>query len=517
MKRLNYLFLLVLAISMAPICVRSTPPMRIFLKKPIFGNLIFATSLSLDSMMGGKYRAIDHPYIYINTGNSVKCLEPQSGRLAQTVSFDPLIEEPYDATNTGIEFIKTDEKGARFFELKRYDGIQSLLPMADNAFMVYWEPKPVVWQIEKGDPEGANLIRAVDEKGQTLWKVDGLYDMPMDSSNRYWFKTKDSWFLVDPQTGKALVTLPNGYGFVHARGSLAYLLHEYKVGVSAIFNIETGKLVHECKGCIHTIEKDGFLCFRKTTIDIHDRCYDFGRYSKDGELLESFSLKMPDEFYDCCNFVINYFENHIIISMTENNTYRLVIINTENNNIDAKLELVNGSRVLEDGRLFYIGDRKIGCIDTQTFQQIWSMPIGNNPGTDRVFEKDFGNFKLVARDVYGIGIHKGYIRQVKIVDKADGFVEPYEFEFEYGGLDYCYETDYGFVNINDLSRFFIDTPQVSFYRRGSVKAVGKIDYIGNVNPDTIAIKDGRFLTAKLRNKKTIEIDTREMSFRISEN
>lgn len=511
MTRRAFTLGLMFVIASTPIfIVRSSPQERQFLKQPVFGNLNFAIELTLDSMMGGKYRTIDHPYVYMNTGRSVKCYEPESGRLAQTVPFDSNIEEPYSATNHGICFNKTDEKGARFFEIKRYDGAQTLLPMADNGFMVYWEPKPVVWQIERGNPEGANLIRAVDEKGQTVWKVDGVYDMPRDSSNRYWFKTKNGWFLVNPQTGKALATLPDGFGFVHSRGSLAYLLHESKVGVSGIFNIETGKLVHECKDSLHTIGEDGFLCFRKTIMGIHNRCYDFERYSKDGELVESFSLKMPDEFYDCCNFVINYFENHVIVAMNEDNTHRLIIINTANNKVDARIDLVNGCCVLDDGRLFYIGDRMIGCLDMNNFQQIWSMPIGNSYLGDDIFEKDFGNFKLVGRRILSLHSKNNVLLQVKIIDKTDNSVEPYEFEFENGGLRNCYETDYGFININDLSRFSIYYPQISFYRKGTVQAVGTIDYIGEIIENTISIEDGRYLTAKLKVGRTISIDAREM-------
>lgn len=103
---------------------------------------------------------------------------------------------------------------------------------------------------------------------------------------------------------------------------------------------------------------------------------------------------------------------------------------------------------------------------------------------------------------------------VKIVDKADGFVESYEFEFEHGGLRNCYETDYGFVNINGLIQFSIYRPQISFYRRGSVKAVGTIDYIGKFDEKTIIIEDSRYLTANLEDGKTVSIDCRLMTFQI---
>lgn len=505
---------MVLAISLVPICVQSSPQEQRFLKQPIFGDLIFAVDLTLDSMMGGKYRTIDHPYIYINTGDSVKCLEPESGRLAQTVPFDPLIEEPYDATNTGIEFIKTDEKGARFFELTRYDGTQFILPMADNAFMVYWEPKPVVWQIERGSPEGVNLVTAIDENGQTIWKVDGLYDLSRDSSNRYWFRTKDGWYLVDPQTGKAVTTLPDGFGFVHARGSLAYLLHESKEGVSAIFNLETGKLVHECNGCFHTIGKDGFLCYQRQPTKGSRDCFKFNRYSQDGQLLDDYKVNLPHEFSYFNSNVGDFNENLMTVWIPQDSVFKMSIIDIQKNLVVYEITGALGVRFLENDKIFYLTDKNLGCIDTQTLNQIWSMPIGNNPGTDDVFEKDFGNFKLVGRRVFSASRNNGLSLQVKIVDKADDFVEPYEFEFENGGLSNCYETDYGFININDLSRFSIYYPQISFYRRGSLKAVGKIDYIGDINPDTISIKDGRFLIAKLSNKKTVEIDAREMSFRI---
>lgn len=516
---MNRFKLAVLAVTMSAclplVVVRSSPCERIFLKKPIFGNLVFASDLTIDSLAGGKYRTIDHPYIYINTGESVKCLEPESGRLAQTVPFDPATEEPYSAVNTGICFIKTDQNGARFFELKRYDGTQILLPQTDRAFMVYWEPKPVIFRYDPDESNRTETITAVDENGQTLWEVDGLYSMNRDSNNRYWFKTKDGWFLVDPQTGKALANIPKGFGFVRARGSLAYLLHESKVGVSGIFNIDTGKLVHECKDSHHTIGKDGFLCYKKTNLyNISNKCYDYNLYSLDGKLIVSFQLDMPKEFEDCCHFIISFYERHIVVSMTENNIYRLVLINTDNNRIDGRIDLVYSCDVLDDAKLFFLGDRSIGAIDLNSYQQIWSMPIGNSYLGDDVTEKDFGKYKLVGRRIDRDSSYYRVPHQVKIVDKADGFVEPFEFEFENGGLRNCYETDYGFININGLSQFSIFRPQISFYRRGSIKAVGTIDYIGKFDEKTISVKDGRYLTANLSDGETVTIDCRLMTFQI---
>jgi hypothetical protein len=223
---------------------------------------------------------------------------------------------------------------------------------------------------------------------------------------------------------------------------------------------------------------------------------------------------MPKEFEDCCHFIVNFYEKHIIVSMTENNIYRLVLINTDNSRIDGRIDLVYSCDVLDDDKLFFLGDRCVGAIDANNFQQIWSMPIGNSFQGDHVFEKDFGNYKLVGRRVNSTNNVYGISTQVKIVDKADGFVEPYEFEFEDGGLRNCYETDYGFININDLSRFSIYTPQISFYRKGLIKAVGTIDYIGKFDEKTIAIKDGRYLTANLEDGKTVSVDCRLMTFQI---
>lgn len=490
MNRFKLAVLAVIVSACLPmVVVRSSPQERIFLKKPIFGSLVFASGLTFDSLAGGKYRTVDHPYIYTNTGESVKCLEPESGRLAQTVPFDSSTEEPYSAVNTGICFIKTDQNGATFLELKRYDGTQLSFPWADRKFLGCWEPKLIIFRYDPDKSNGTETITALDENEQTIWKVEGVYTKSTDSSNRHWFRTKDGWFLVDPQTGKALVTIPEGFGFVRAKGSFAYLLHESKVGVSGIFNIDTGKLIHECKDSHHTMGKDGFLCYQRQTVSESKDCFEFKKYNQDGQFLDGFKVNLPHEFSYPNSMIIDFRNNFMSVSIPQDVTSKIDIVNIKDNLTAFSFTGAIDIRFLDDDKLIFMRERSIELIDLKTFRQIWSMPIGNSFQGDDVSEKDFGSFKLVA--------------------------ESYEFEFENGGLRNCYETDYGFVNINDLSRFSIYTPQISFYRKGSIKAVGIIDYIGKFEEKTIAIKDGRYLIANLEDGKTVSVDCRLMTFQIN--
>ncbi|MBP7733651.1 MAG: hypothetical protein KA140_07845 [Caldisericia bacterium] len=516
-NRINLAVLAVIVSACLPmVVVRSSPSERIFLKKPIFGSLLFASDLTIDSLMGGKYRTVDHPYIYTNSGESVKCLEPESGRLARTVPFDSNTEEPYSAVNTGICFIKTDQNGATFLELKRYDGTQVSFPWADRKFLGCWEPKLIIFRYDPDKSNGTETITALDENEQTLWKVDGIYTKFTDSSNRHWFRTKDGWFLVDPLTGKALVTIPEDFGFVSARGSLAFLLHESKVGVSGIFNIDTGKLVHECKDSHHTMGKDGFLCYQRQTVSESKDCFEFKKYNQDGQFLDGFKVNLPHEFSYPNSMIIDFRNNFMSVSIPQDVTSKIDIVNIKDNLTAFSFTGAIDIRFLDDDKLFFLSERSIGAIDANNFQQIWSMPIGNSYLGDDVSEKDFGNYKLVGRRVNSTSNIYGISTQVKIVDKTDGFVEPYEFEFENGGLRNCYETDYGFININALTQFSIYRPQISFYRRGSVKVVGIIDYIGKFVEKTIAIKDGRYLTANLEDGKSVSVDCRLMTFQINE-
>lgn len=64
------------------------------LKDPIFGYINFMPDVMIDSMLGGKYAPIKHPYLYLSSGKSVKCYEPTSGKLVHTVPFDSLKESP---------------------------------------------------------------------------------------------------------------------------------------------------------------------------------------------------------------------------------------------------------------------------------------------------------------------------------------------------------------------------------------------------------------------------------------
>lgn len=59
-NRLKLVFIVISLLLFLPsVIVQSSPIERIILKKPIFGNLILASDLTIDSLMGGKYKAID--------------------------------------------------------------------------------------------------------------------------------------------------------------------------------------------------------------------------------------------------------------------------------------------------------------------------------------------------------------------------------------------------------------------------------------------------------------------------
>lgn len=480
------------------------------LKDPIFGYINFMPDVMLDSMLGGKYAPIKHPYLYLGSGKSVKCYEPTSGKLVHTVPFDSLKESPWSATDEGITFL-SNQMVDRYCRLGRFDGTELVIPIDDKVYYVSWGEKPLLVYQEYDSPSQFYTFQAKGLDGKSVWKLEKIRWY----TDHFWMEINGRASLIDMRTGKALVTIPKGYSLASSMGQFAVIRSftnpskkEY-----ATYSLVTNKIIHESSNINFFYGDDEVLYCSKAKQQDAPNCYEILRVNIDGNITERKLVTIPF-ITDAVRFHVASFYKNLVAFDVKDTKQKLVIFNTLTEEIVTQIEDVQYSKFFED-KLFYISNTTAGCFDTLSLQNVWTTAIGNSNKLDIYQEKDFGKYKLVGRQVQSSCKGSPYALQVRIINKTDGSIEPVEFFFEYGSLKNLYETDYGFVSINNsLITEDIGYPQISFYRRGTANPVGSIDNIGLITPIGVSIRDGRYLTADLYGNKKLEIDCRLMTFQI---
>ena len=482
-------------------------------KDPIFGYINFMPDVMLDSMLGGKYAPIKHPYLYLSSGKSVKCYEPTSGKLIHTVPFDSSKESPWSATDEGVTFL-SNQVVDRYCRLGRFDGTKLVIPLDDKVYYVCWGEKPLLVYQEYDSASRFYTFEAKDLDGKSVWKIENITNF-IRSSNHFWMEINRIYHLIDMQTGKAMVTIPKGYSLASSMGQFAVIRSfanpskkEY-----ATYSLVTNKIIHESSNINFFYGDDEVLYCSKAKLQDTPNCYEILRVDINSNVVERKLVTIPF-ITDTVRFHVASFYKNLVAFDVKDTKQKLVIFNTLTEEIVTQIEDVQYSKFLED-RLFYIGNTNAGCFDTLSLKNIWTIVIGNSNKPDVYQEKDCGKYKLVGRHIQSSHKDSPYALQVRIINKTDGSVEPVEFLFEYGNLKNLYETDYGFVSINtSLITDEISYPQISFYRRGTANPVGSIDNIGLITPIGISTKDGRYLTTNLYGNKKLEIDCRLMTYQI---
>ncbi|NTU60781.1 MAG: hypothetical protein HGA95_00370 [Caldiserica bacterium] len=507
MKLKLFLLITLLAISVP---IVTGKPYQNTLKDPIFGYINFMPDVMIDSMLGGKYAPIKHPYLYLNSGKSVKCYEPTSGKLVHTVPFDSSKESPWSATDEGVTFLSS-QKTDRYCRFGRFDGTELVIPIDDKVYYVSWGTKPLLVYQEYDNASRFYTFEAKDLDGKTVWKIERIKYFYRWYDIHFWMEINGTTSLIDMQTGKAIVDIPKGYYFVSSMGQFATLRNS-KTMEYATFSIDENRIIHESSNINYVYGDDEVLyCSQATQQDTLD-CYELLRVNINGDIIEKKLVTIPLKT-DTVRLRVASFYKNLIAFDVKGAKQKLVIFDTLTEKNITQIEDVQYSKFFED-KFFYVGSTIAGCFDTLSLQNVWTTAIGNNNKPDVYQEKDFGKYKLVGRQIQSNHKDSPYALQVRIINKIDGSVEPVEFFFEYGNLKNLYETDYGFVNVNtSLKTEDTNYPQISFYRRGSANPVGSIDNIGLITPIGISVRDGRYLTTNYFGKE-LEIDCRLMTYSI---
>lgn len=511
LKPVLAMFLVILTLPL--MLVKSSSNESIYLQDPIFGYINFMPDVMFESMYGGKYAPIKHPYLYLSSGKSVKCYEPATGKLVHTIPYDSSKESPWEATDEGVTFLSSGN-GNKYCRLARFDSSELVIPLDDKVYYVSWGLKPLLVYQGYDNVTRFYTFEAKDIDGQTVWKIEKIRNFTRSSMRYFWVEISGKTNLIDMQTGEQTVTIPDGYSFVSSMGQFAVIRNNARVSKKeyATYSLETGKIIYESTN-INFVYGDGEILYYSQVIEAVDNCYDFMRVSINGEIIEKKRAAIPFNAKTVKMNITSFYKNLTAININLGNKQRLALYDTSAEKIITQIDDTQSCKFIGDG-LFYLGNTVAGFFDTLIQKNVWQTRIGNSIKPDVFTEKNFATFKLVGRQVQSSYKDSPYALQVKMINKADGSEEPIEFLFEYGKLENCFETDYGFVVINTtLITEHTNFPQISFYRKGSKDAVGSIADIGLISLNGIVIKDGRYLVVDLFGNKKVEIDCRTMTYR----
>lgn len=510
------ILLTILVLSISGIVLSENPNEKItkYLQDPIFGYINFMPDIMFDSMLGGKFAPIKHPYLYLSSGKSVKCYEPTTGKLVHTVLYDTSKESPWEATDDGVTFL-SNKKENKYCRLARFDGSELVIPLDEKVYYVSWGTKPLLVFQKYDNISRFYTFEAKDLDGNNVWKIENIRHFDRWYVHHFWMETNARTSLIDMQTGKIIVTIPEGYSFYSSMGQYAVIGSNSHISKReyATYSLVKNKIIYESAN-INFVYGDNEILYYSQVNEADNNCYDFMRISINGDIIEKKRATIPFNAKTVKLNIIAFYNNLIVISIVPGIKQKLVLYDTNTQKIITQIDNVPNCKFIQD-ELFYLGNTAAGCFDVLSQNNIWTIAIGNSDKPDVFQEKDFGSFKLVGRQVQSSHKDSSYALQVKIINKTDDSVEPVEFLFEYGSLERCFETDYGFVVINTtLITEHTNYPQISFYRKGSKDAVGSINDVGLISLNNIVIKEERYLIADIFGNKKVEIDCRMMTYRL---
>lgn len=182
--------------------------------------------------------------------------------------------------------------------------------------------------------------------------------------------------------------------------------------------------------------------------------------------------------------------------------YSLVLWNFESNNLLLNMPIYDPKTFCFDGRVYVINFEKFFEIDPHTMETQWLLNI-----TQAISVYETNNKEYLLEQYYSTIKGMNGVR-VKIINKADNSLEPYEFFVSpyYGGENGIYDSPFGLVFI---SNYNICSFAVGGIERFSIKGFYGIQ-------SWKALDDPRYVEIKYQYDRTYRLDTKTGSFALNQ-
>jgi hypothetical protein len=274
---------------------------------------------------------------------------------------------------------------------------------------------------------------------------------------------------------------------------------------TCVFNIETKQMIFTCeKGKeVASIDFVGDHVWISSINDFQRNNYIFGqtgpitlsRYEKDGTISRKIKIEPKLTNIPIDNFIVL---NDSIIQLRVRN--KLILWNYESDNLLLDSPVYDPTTFFFENNIYCVCYDKMFALDPQTMSVTWSLSFTKEIDVKVLEKKD--HIYLLKR-FYSTEKNKdGLI--VKIINKADNSLEPYEYFVSpfYGDDNDIYDSPYGLV--------FISNYNICSFAVGGVQRFSIRDLYGIQSWK--ALDDPRYLEIKYQYDRTYRLDTKNGAF-----
>lgn len=494
-----------------------------------FKNVFYPSPLGI---VGGQVYKTD-PWVFFLVDCNLHIRDIRTGELVRIIPMDKndyFLTSDDDSVYIGKGFIdeNTSEKYTctnildgkeRKYELPPLNTVK----VKGDSLMVYVYKKEMYRIL-------SSFERSTQSSSIRVYCTNGKSWIQNSNENRYSFfyagndlHKKGLLFLGDIENGKSYSRFVNiGDGSTYARFEGQYEIRPWSepktplISVTlvsddnkkvfwqnCIMNLETKKVIFTCEKEKYVASID-FIEDHAWIVDIGDfkRNYyisgetgviTLNRMEKDGTISKKIKLDpgIP-------NLPINDFKvlTDSLVQLYVRN--RLIIWNFESDNLLLDSPVYDPRTFYYDDNIYCLSYDKVFAINPQTMSTIWSLPYA---GGISVFETK--DKKILLKPYHSTEKNKDGVI-VKIINKADGSLEPYEFFVSpfYGDPKKIYDSPYGLVFISDYN--------ICSFAVGGVERFSIRDLYGIQS--WIPMDDPRFVEIKYRSDRTYKLDTKTGAF-----